>query len=81
MNIRATLSGGFPKLPLKPGQPNVRVVRNRVDQGKATERDLADAIRETTRHILRNCQGFVNMGVKNLCRRADVGCAAYQTPI
>ena len=52
MKIETTLSGGFPKLPLEPDQPNVRVVRNRVDQGKATERDLAEAIRETTRRII-----------------------------
>lgn len=52
MRIETTLSGSFPKLPLEAGAPNVRVIRNRVDQGKATERDLSDAIRETTRRII-----------------------------
>ncbi len=52
MKIESTLSGSFPKLPLEPGQPNVRVVRNRRDQGKATDQDVADAIRETTRGII-----------------------------
>jgi len=52
MKIETTLSGSFPKLPLEPGAPNVRVIRNRMDQGKATEKDLADATRETTRRIV-----------------------------
>jgi 5-methyltetrahydropteroyltriglutamate--homocysteine methyltransferase len=52
MKIETTLSGSFPKLPLEPGAPNVRVVRNRMDQGKATEKDLAEAARETTRRIV-----------------------------
>ncbi|HEY3155805.1 MAG TPA: hypothetical protein VGK76_04130 [Candidatus Eisenbacteria bacterium] len=52
MKIETTLSGSFPKLPLEPGAPNVRVVRNRMDQGKSTDRDLADATRETTRRIV-----------------------------
>ena len=52
MKIETTLSGSFPKLPLEPGAPNVRVVRNRMDQGKATDRDLAEATRETTRRII-----------------------------
>src|SRR5881397_1069906 len=52
MEIETTLSGSFPKLPLEPGAPNVRVVRNRMDQGKSTDRDLADATRETTRRIV-----------------------------
>jgi len=52
MKIETTLSGSFPKLPLEPGAPNVRVVRNRMDQGKATEMDLAEATRETTRRIV-----------------------------
>jgi 5-methyltetrahydropteroyltriglutamate--homocysteine methyltransferase len=50
--IETTLSGSFPKLPLEPGAPNVRVIRNRMDQGKATEKDLAAAARETTRLIV-----------------------------
>ena len=52
MKIETTLSGSFPKLPLAPGAPNVRVVRNRMDQGKATQQDLAEATRETTRRIV-----------------------------
>jgi 5-methyltetrahydropteroyltriglutamate--homocysteine methyltransferase len=52
MKIETTLSGSFPKLPLTPGAPNVRVVRNRMDQGKATQNDLAEATRETTRSIV-----------------------------
>jgi len=52
MKIETTLSGSFPKLPLEPGAPNVRVIRNRMDQGKATEKDLSDATRETTRRIV-----------------------------
>ena len=52
MKIETTLSGSFPKLPLEPGAPNVRVIRNRMDQGKATAKDLSDAARETTRRIV-----------------------------
>jgi len=52
MKIETTLSGSFPKLPLEPGAPNVRVIRNRMDQGKASEKDLAEATRETTRRII-----------------------------
>ena len=52
MKIETTLSGSFPKLPIEPGAPNVRVIRNRMDQGKATAKDLADATRETTRRIV-----------------------------
>ena len=52
MKIETTLSGSFPKLPIESGAPNVRVVRNRMDQGKATEKDLAEATRETTRRII-----------------------------
>jgi len=52
MKIETTLSGSFPKLPLEPGAPNVRVIRNRMDQGKAGEKDLAEATRETTRRIV-----------------------------
>ncbi|MBI4364753.1 MAG: hypothetical protein HY568_04920 [Candidatus Latescibacteria bacterium] len=52
MTIQTTLSGSFPKLPLTPGQSNVRVTRNRLDQGKATGRDLSEAIREATRRII-----------------------------
>ena len=52
MKIETTLSGSYPKLPVEPGAPNVRVVRNRLDQGKATDQDLKEAIRETTRRVL-----------------------------
>src|SRR5438046_9959719 len=52
MKIETTLSGSFPKLPLEPGAPNVRVIRNRMDQGKATQEELADATRENTKRIL-----------------------------
>ncbi len=52
MKIETTLSGSFPKLPLEPGAPNVRVIRNRMDQGKATEKELKEAARETTRRIV-----------------------------
>jgi len=47
-----TLSGSYPKLPTRPGDVNLRVVRNRRDQGKATDQDVAEATRETTRRIL-----------------------------
>jgi 5-methyltetrahydropteroyltriglutamate--homocysteine methyltransferase len=52
MKIETTLSGSFPKLPIEPGAPNVRVIRNRMDQGKATEKELAEAVLETTRRIV-----------------------------
>jgi 5-methyltetrahydropteroyltriglutamate--homocysteine methyltransferase len=52
LKIQTTLAGSYPKLPTKSGDVNVRVVRNRKDQGKATEAEFADAIRETTRRIL-----------------------------
>ena len=59
MKVETTLSGSFPKLPLEPGAPNVRVTRNRMDQGKASEKDLREASRETTRRIvaLQECAG------------------------
>jgi 5-methyltetrahydropteroyltriglutamate--homocysteine methyltransferase len=50
--IETTLAGSYPKLPTQSGDLNLRVVRNRRDQGKATDQDVADAIRETTRRIL-----------------------------
>lgn len=52
MNLTTTLAGSYPKLPTEPGDTNVRVVRNRVDQGKATAEDLAQAIRATTRRVV-----------------------------
>ena len=52
MKIQTTLAGSYPKLPTETGDVNVRVVRNRRDQGKATEKDVADAVRETTRRMI-----------------------------
>ena len=52
MKIETTLAGSYPKLPTQPGDINLRVVRNRRDQGKATEQDVLDAILATTRRIL-----------------------------
>jgi len=52
MKIETTLSGSFPKLPIEPGAPNVRVIRNRMDQGKATAKEFAEAVHETTRRIV-----------------------------
>ena len=52
MKIETTLAGSYPKLPTQSGDTNLRVVRNRRDQGKATDADVASAIRETTRRIL-----------------------------
>jgi len=52
MKIETTLAGSYPKLPTQPGEINVRVVRNRRDQGKATDQEVSDAIRETTRRVI-----------------------------
>lgn len=52
MRFRTTLAGSYPKLPTRAGDVNLRVVRNRRDQGKATDQDVAEATRETTRRIL-----------------------------
>ena len=52
MKIETTLAGSYPKLPTSPGDINLRVVKNRRDQGKATDDDVRDAIRQTTRRIL-----------------------------
>lgn len=52
MKIETTLAGSYPKLPTSPGDVNLRVVKNRRDQGKATDQDVTDATRETTRRIL-----------------------------
>jgi 5-methyltetrahydropteroyltriglutamate--homocysteine methyltransferase len=52
MNLTTTLAGSYPKLPTESGDVNVRVVRNRMDQGKATGEDLARAIEETTRRVV-----------------------------
>lgn len=52
MKIETTLAGSYPKLPTQSGDVNLRVVRNRRDAGKATDADVAAAIRETTKRIL-----------------------------
>src|SRR5262245_44708868 len=52
MTLETTLSGSYPKLPTDPSEPNLRVVKNRKDQGKASDAEVADAIRETTRRVL-----------------------------
>ncbi len=52
MTIQTTLAGSYPKLPTRPGDVNLRVVRNRKDAGKATDRDVADAIAATTKRII-----------------------------
>ncbi|MGE5179090.1 MAG: hypothetical protein ACM3PF_08370 [Bacteroidota bacterium] len=52
MHFRTTLAGSYPKLPTHSGDVNLRVVRNRRDQGKATDQDVADATRATTRRVL-----------------------------
>jgi len=52
LKIETTLAGSYPKLPTSPGDINLRVVKNRRDQGKATDDDVRDAIRQTTRRIL-----------------------------
>lgn len=52
MKIETTLAGSFPKLPTRAGEVNLRVVRNRRDMGKATDQDVQDAIRETTRRVI-----------------------------
>lgn len=53
MKIETTLAGSYPKLPTEPGDVNLRVTKNRRDQGKATDQDVTDAVRETTRRILK----------------------------
>jgi len=52
VTIQSTLAGSYPKLPTEPGDVNVRVIRNRVDAGRATEKDLADAVSATTKRVL-----------------------------
>lgn len=52
MQFRTTLAGSYPKLPNRSGEVNLRVVLNRRDQGKATDQDVTDAVRETTRRLL-----------------------------
>ena len=52
MKIRTTLAGSYPKLPTETGDVNLRVVRNRRDQGKATDQDVLDAIRATNRRAI-----------------------------
>jgi 5-methyltetrahydropteroyltriglutamate--homocysteine methyltransferase len=52
VKIETTLAGSYPKLPTQAGDINLRVVRNRRDQGKAKEEDVLHAVRETTRRVL-----------------------------
>lgn len=52
MNLATTLAGSYPKLSTEPGDVNVRVVRNRMDQGKSTAEDLARAVEATTRRVV-----------------------------
>ena len=42
MQIETTLAGSYPKLPTQPGDANLRVVRNRRDQGEAQEQAGTD---------------------------------------
>lgn len=52
MKIQTTLAGSYPKLPTAAGDVNLRVVRNRRDAGKATDADVAAAVRATTRRMV-----------------------------
>ena len=52
MGIQTTLAGSYPKLPTAAGDVNLRVVKNRKDAGKATEQDVADAVRATTKRMV-----------------------------
>lgn len=52
MKIQTTLAGSYPKLPTEPGDVNLRVVKNRRDQGKATDQDVLDAIAATNRRAI-----------------------------
>lgn len=52
MRFRTTLAGSYPKLPTRSGDVNLRVTLNRRDQGRATDQDVADAVRATTRRVL-----------------------------
>jgi methionine synthase II (cobalamin-independent) len=53
VKIETTLAGSYPKLPTEPGDVNLRVAKNRRDQGKGTDQDVLEAVRETTRRILK----------------------------
>jgi 5-methyltetrahydropteroyltriglutamate--homocysteine methyltransferase len=50
--LQTTLAGSYPKLPTIAGDVNLRVVRNRKDAGKATDADVAEAVRATTRRTI-----------------------------
>jgi len=52
VTLHTTLAGSYPKLPTVAGDVNLRVVRNRKDAGKATEQDVAEAVRATARRIV-----------------------------
>jgi 5-methyltetrahydropteroyltriglutamate--homocysteine methyltransferase len=53
VKIETTLAGSYPKLPTESGDVNLRVAKNRRDMGKASDEDVLDAVRETTRRILK----------------------------
>ncbi|HEU4726026.1 MAG TPA: hypothetical protein VFU59_12140 [Candidatus Eisenbacteria bacterium] len=52
MKIQTTLAGSYPKLPTAAGDVNLRVVRNRRDAGKASDADVAAAVRATTKRMI-----------------------------
>jgi 5-methyltetrahydropteroyltriglutamate--homocysteine methyltransferase len=52
VHFNTTLAGSYPKLPTQTGEVNLRVVLNRRDQGKASDQDVANAVRETTRRVI-----------------------------
>jgi 5-methyltetrahydropteroyltriglutamate--homocysteine methyltransferase len=52
VRFQTTLAGSYPKLPSQTGDVNLRVVLNRRDQGKASDQDVMDAVRETTRRVI-----------------------------
>jgi 5-methyltetrahydropteroyltriglutamate--homocysteine methyltransferase len=52
VRFQTTLAGSYPKLPTQAGEVNLRVVLNRRDQGKASDQDVANAVRETTRRVI-----------------------------
>ena len=52
MRFRTTLAGSYPKLPTRSGDVNLRVALNRRDQGRATDQDVADAVRATVQRTL-----------------------------
>jgi len=71
VHFQTTLAGSYPKLPTRTGDVNLRVVLNRRDQGKANDRDVTDAIRETTRRTL-------EIGARAGLDLLMDGCAAWE---